>query len=145
MKSEKVDLSPEAAKAFKVLKMKCIMTPVLAFADFGKPFVLEIDASKDGLGAVLSQKQDDSKYYPVTYASRALHGGEKNYHLSKLKFLALKWAVIKQFHEYLQDGPFLVKTNNNPLTYILTMPNLDAMEHRWVASLASFNMSLEYL
>ena len=94
---------------------------------------------------VLSEKQDDSKYHPVTYASRPLHGGEKIYHSSKLKFLALKWAMTEQFHEYLQYGPFLVKTDNNPLTYILITPNLDATGHKWVASLASFNMSPENL
>ena len=95
MKSEKVDLSPEAVEAFEVLKVKWIMAPILAFADFGKPFILETDASKDGLEVVLSQKQDDGKYHPVTYASRELHGGEKNYHSLKLKFLALKWVVTE--------------------------------------------------
>ena len=63
----------------------------------------------------------------------------------KLEFLALKWAVTEQFHEYLQYQPFTVCTDNNPLTYILMMPNLDALGHRWVAALASYNMKLEYL
>ena len=56
--------------------MKCLMAPVLALADFKKPFLLETDASIEGLGAVLSQKQDDGRYHPVTYASRGLKGGE---------------------------------------------------------------------
>ena len=145
MKSEKVELSPEVAKAFEELKMKCLMAPVLAFTDFSRPFVLETDASEDGLGAVLSQKQDDGRYHLVAYTSRVLHGGEKNYHSSKLEFLALKWAMTEQFWECLQYGLFLVKTDNNPLTYILTTLNLNATGHQWVASLASFNMSLEYL
>ena len=36
-------------------------------------------------------------------------------------------------------------TDNNPLTYILTKPNLDALGHRWVAALASYNMTIKYL
>ena len=60
--------------------MKCMTSPVLAFADFEKPFLLETDASKEGLGTVLSQKQEDGRYHPVAFASHALHGGEKNYH-----------------------------------------------------------------
>ena len=63
----------------------------------------------------------------------------------KLEFLALKWAMTEQFREYLQYQPFTVWTDNNPLTYILTTPNLDALGHCWVAALARYNMKLEYL
>ena len=119
--------------------------PVLAFADFEKPFLLETDASSCGLGAVLSQKQDDGKFHPVAYASCKLKGGEKKYHSSKLEFLALKLAVTDQFREYLRYRPFTVRTDNNPLTYIMTTPNLDATRHLWVAAMAGYDMAIEYL
>ena len=118
--------------------------PVLVFADFRKPFRLETDASGEGLGAVL-QESDDGHYHPVAFASQELKGGEPKYHSSKLKFLALKWAMTEQFREYLQYQPFTVRTDNNLLTYILMTPNLDALGHRWVAALAGYNMKLEYL
>ena len=41
-------------------------------------------------------------------------------------------------------SPFVVQTDNNPLTYMLTMPNLDATGHRWVSTLALFQFELEY-
>ena len=138
-------LGKEALEAFDVLKLKCMTAPVLAFADFAEPFLLETDASKDGLGAILFQKLKDGRYHPVAYASRGLKGSESNYHSSKLEFLALKWAITDQFKEYLQYRPFTVKTDNNPLTYILSTPNLDATGHRWVAALAQFDMKIEYL
>ena len=125
--------------------MKCLTAPVLAFADFKKPFLLETDASIEGLGAVLSQKQDDGRYHPIAYASRGLKGGELKYHSSKLEFLALKLAVTEQFREYLQYQPFLVHTDNNPLTYVMTTPNLDAVRHRWVAAMAGYNFEIEYV
>ena len=53
--------------------------------------------------------------------------------------------MTEQFREYLQYQPFTVRTDNNPLTYILTTPNLDALVHRWVVALAGYNMKLEYL
>ena len=145
LKGERVDLSPEALVAYKELKMRCMTSPVLAFADFEKPFLLETDASKEGLGAVLSQKQEDGRYHPVAFTSHALHGGEKNYHSSKFEFLALKWAITEQFREYLQYGPFIIRTDNNPPTYVLTTHNLDAIGHKWVAALADFNMTIKYL
>ena len=145
LKSETVTLPPDALEAFEKLKMCCMTTPVLAFADFEKKFQLETDASSEGLGAVLSQKQEDGKWHPIAFGSRELKGGEAKYHSSKLEFLALKWAITEQFQEYLQYRPFTVLTDNNPLTYILTTLNLDALGHRWVATLAGYNMTIRYL
>ena len=144
-KAQPVDLTPEAVEAFNLLKTKCVTAPVLAFADFEKPFLLETDTSSCGLGAVLSQKQDDNKYHLVTYASWELKGGEKKYHSLKLEFLALKWAMTDQFKEYLWYRPFTVRTDNNPLTYVMTTPNLDAIGHQWVTTMARYNMTIEYL
>ena len=109
-----------------------------------KPFLLETDASKYGLGAILQQVQEDGRYHPVAYTSHALRRSEANYHSSKLEFLALKWAVTQQFKEYLMYQPFTIRTDNNPLTYMLTTPNLDATGHCWVSALAGFDFKLEY-
>ena len=103
-----VDLPPEAREAVDVLKKKVKSVPVLVFPDFNKPFLLETDASKEGLGAVLSQKQSDGRYHPITFGSRSLTPSEKNYHSSKLEFLALKWSVTEHFKEYFAYEPFVV-------------------------------------
>ena len=94
-----VSFSEDALDAFQALKQACMSTPVLAFADYTKDFLLETDASKEGLGAVLSQKQADGQYYPVAYGSWVLTAHEKNYHSTKLEFLALKWAITEHFKE----------------------------------------------
>ena len=148
-KSERVDLPTEALEAFEHLKAACLQAPILAFPDFDKPFLLETEASGKGLGAVLSQKQADGRYHPIAYASRIMNDTEQRYHSNKQKFLALKWAVTEQFHEYLSPygknrNEFVVRTDNNPLTYIFSSTNLDAAGQHWVAQLASYNFSLEY-
>ena len=66
---------------------------------------------------------------------------EQNYHSSKLEFLALKWSITKYFKEYLAYTPFTVHMDNNPLTYILTTPNLDATGHQWVGALRHTNLT----
>ena len=148
-KSEHVDLSPEALEAFDCLKAACLQAPILAFPDFDKPFLLETDASRRDLGAVLSQKQADGQYHPIAYASRVMNDTKQRYHSNKQEFLALKWVVTEQFHEYLSPygknrNEFVVHTDNNPLTYIFSSANLDAAGQRWVACLTSYNFSLEY-
>ena len=143
-KLELVSLSEDALEAFQALKQACMSSPILAFADCTQDFLLKTDTSKEGLGVVLSQKQADGCYHPVIYGSWALTTHEKNYHSTKLKFLALKWAIMEHFNEYLLYQPFLVRTDNNPLTYIITTPNLDATGHWWVGALVKFNFWLEY-
>ena len=137
-KSEHVDLFPEALEAFDHLKAACVQTPILAFPDFDKPFLLETDASRKGLGAVLSQKQADGWYHPISYASRVMNKTKQRYHSNKQEFLTLKWAVTEQFHEYLSPygknrNESVVRTDNNPLTYIFSSANLDAAGQHWLA------------
>ena len=139
-----VQLSPEVQEVVENLKGKIQFAPVLVFLDFNKPLILEMDDSKEALGAVLSQKEDDRCYHSIAFRSHSLTPTEKNYHSSKLEFLALKWSVMEHFKEYLAYAPFVVRTDNNPLMYVLTTPNLDATGHRWVSALASFEFTLEY-
>ena len=53
--------------------------------------------------------------------------------------------MTDHFKEYLQYQPFLIRTDNNLLTYIMTMPNLDAVRHRWVVVMAGYNFKIEYI
>ena len=124
-----MSLTKEAMKAFEALKWPCMVVHILVFVDYTKPFLLETIAPKDGLGAVLSQKQADGQYHPIVCGIRALTPHEKNYHSTKLEFLALKWAVTEHFRQYLPYQSFVVQMDNNPLMYIMLTPNLYMMGH----------------
>ena len=148
-KSEYVGLSPEAHEAFDHLKAACLQAPILSFPDFTKQFLLETDASGRGLEAVLSQKQADGRYHPIASAGPVMNETEQRYHSNKQEFLALKWAITEQFHEYLSpygknQNEFVVHADNNLLPYIFSSANLDAAGQRRVARLTSYNFSLEY-
>ena len=144
-KKAPVEWTEECLPALEHLKQLCSKTPILAYANYQKPFKLHTDASENGLGAVLYQKQDDDTECVIAYASRTLSKCERNYDTHKLEFLALKWLITERFHEYLYGGHFEVYTGNNPLTYILTTAKLDATGQRWVASLANYNFKIFYI
>ena len=131
-------------QAFHDLNTLCTTAPILAYANFTKPFKLHTDACGTGLGAVLYQTREDGTEAVISYASRSLNKAESHYPAHKLEFLALKWAVVEKFHEYLYGSTFDVYTDNYPLTYVLTTAKLDAASHCWVTSLANYNFRLHY-
>ncbi|MCP4991856.1 MAG: hypothetical protein GY928_39095 [Colwellia sp.] len=75
------------------MKHELSHAPVLAYPDFNKPFYIETDGSKVGLGAVLSQKDDNDKLHPILFDSRTLIDRESRYHATDLEGLALIWAL----------------------------------------------------
>lgn len=135
--------TPACADAFRQIIQCLTSAPVLAFADATKPYILHVDASFDGLGAVLNQEYPEG-LRPVAFASRKLCQSEKNYPVHQLEFLALKWAVVDKFHDYLYGARFTVRTDNNPLTYVLTTAKLSATGHRWLASLTTYDFDIKY-
>uniref|UniRef100_A0A8C1GXL0 Gypsy retrotransposon integrase-like protein 1 n=1 Tax=Cyprinus carpio TaxID=7962 RepID=A0A8C1GXL0_CYPCA len=135
--------SPSCSEAFKSIVHHLTTAPVLAFADPSKPYVLHVDASLNGLGAVLNQEYPEG-LRPVAYASRKLSATEQHYPTHQLEFLALKWAIVDKFHDYLYGVKFVVRTDNNPLTYILTSAKLNVTGHRWLVALATYDFSVQY-
>lgn len=133
----------ECDVSFQTLIEKLTTAPVLGFANPRSPYILHTDASLHGLGAALYQEQE-GHLRVIAFASRGLSNCERRYPTHKLEFLALKWAITDKFYDYLYGAEFVVMTDNNPLTYILTSAKLDAAGHRWLASLSNFNFSLQY-
>lgn len=132
-------------ESFEQLKDRLTSAPLLGYADFSLPFIVETDASSLGLGAVLYQLQQGKKCV-IAYASRRLRNAEKNdrnYSSMKLELLALKWAVSEKFRGYLLGSKFTVITDNNPLCH-LNSAKLGAIEQRWVAQLAPFDFEVQY-
>ena len=143
-KKAAIQWNDRCQQAFDDLKRLCTTAPILAYVDFTQPFKLHTDACGSGLGAVLYQSCENGTEALIAYASRSLNKAESHYPPHKLKFLALKWAVVEKFHEYLYGSTFDVYTDNNPLTYIPMMAKMDAASHQWVASLVNYNFYLYY-
>ena len=120
----------ECEGAFKTLKEKLVEPPVLAYPDFSKSFVLETDASARGLGAILSQEQEDNRLHPVAYASRALSPQEKRYAITELETLAVVWAV-SHFNAYLYGHDVVVYTDHSAVKAVLETPNPNGKHARW--------------
>ena len=105
-------MNDDCEKSFQEPKQLCSDTSILAYANYSKHFKLHTNACNLGLGALLYQTDGDGLDKVITYASRPLSKSERNYPAYKLEFLALKWAITDQFHEFLYG---------ENLMYILTI------------------------
>ena len=136
----------EHQKAFDALKLALTTATVLGYPNFDREFILETDASLRGLGAVLSQVDEEGKTHVIAYASQTLRPSEKsmhNYSSAKLELFALKRAVTEKFRDYLLGSKFTVYTDNNPLAYVQTS-KLGASQIHWLSELALFNFNIIY-
>ena len=109
-------------EAFDALKETLGTAPVLGYPNFSREFILEIVASLNELGTVLSQQGKDRQDHVIAYASHSLHPSERsipNYSSGKLELLVLKWAVTEKIRDYLLGSQFQVYTDNNLLAYVM--------------------------
>ena len=79
--------------AFSTLKQKLCSAPVLSYPQLDREFVLQTDASDQGLGAVLAQKDSQGNEHVVAYASRTLSDREKHYSTMEKEALAIVFAT----------------------------------------------------
>ena len=128
--------------AFGKLKELLTSAPVLAYPDFQHPFVLDVDASGIGLGAVLSQEIKGVER-PVAYASRVKNECERRYASTKNELLGLVWAV-RHFRCYLLGKKFVVRTDHQALQHLTNFKEPSAIIARWLEFLSEFEFEVVY-
>ncbi len=129
--------SDECEQAFNSLKHRLITAPVLTLPSFDQDFVLDVDASGNGLGAVLSQAVDGGEQV-VGYASRTLTKAEKSYCATRRELLALVWG-IRHFRPYLYGREFTARTDHNSLKWLHNFREPEGQVARWLEILAEYN------
>ena len=112
--------------AFQRIKQALLSSEVLAHYDPNRPTIISADASNTGLGAVLTQVQENGERRPICYASRSLSETEKRYAVIEKEALAVTWASEK-FSDYVLGLPFVLETDHKPLTALLNSTELSKM------------------
>ena len=139
-KSVPYEWTTDCEVAFTHLKRALTEAPVRVYPQFGHPFLLETDASGMGLGAVLSQKQEDGTTRPIAYASRTLQQHERNYGISELEAL---WSV-KHFRHYIYGHKCTVYTDHEALKALLNTPQPSGKLARWGMALQELDLDIQY-
>ena len=124
---------------------KELLTSILGYPRFGegKSFILETDASGIGLGAILSQEQEDGQVHPIAYASRTLDPAERNYGISELETLGLVWA-LRYFRAYLLGHPCTVYTDHIACLSILNTARPSGKLARWALTVQEMDITIQH-
>jgi hypothetical protein len=138
MKREHFTWTLEAEQAFQEIKRRLTTPPILALPDFTQPFELHADASKVGIGAVLSQQGK-----PIAYFSEKLSGAQARYSAYDAEFYAVVQA-IKHWRHYLVHTEFVLYTDHEALKHLQSQDKVSARHASWIAYLQSFTFVVKH-
>ena len=132
---------PEHDAALAKLKSVLTSEPVLRFYDINLPTILQVDASKGGLGACLLQNDQ-----PVAYASRAMTNAEQNYTQIEKELLAIVFGC-ERFDMYTYGADIDVITDHKPLESIFKKPlhKVPPCLQRMILRLQKYHVKVRYV
>ena len=140
-KTAKFEWTSECQAAFQDLRSRLVSAPILAFPDYGRTFILDTDASGTGIGAVLSQQQEDGVERVVAYASRVLTRPERRYCVTRQELLAVV-VFIQHFRPYLLGRRFLLRTDHGSLTWLSNFKEPEGQLARWLERLQEYDFTI---
>lgn len=126
--------------AFTSLKTALCSFPILKLPEVDKPFIVQTDASENGIGAALLQNDGEVRR-PVAYASRKLNGAEKAYATVEKECLACVWAILK-FQRYLYGKEFTLETDHQPLSHLTKNKITNPRLMRWALLLQPYRFRI---
>ncbi len=138
--------SGAAQDAFERLKGLFTSAPILITPDPEKQFIVEVDASDVGVGAILSQRSSlDNKVHPCAFYSHRLSSGEHNYDIGNRELLAIRLA-LGEWRYWLEGAsvPFIVWTDHQNLEYIRSAKRLNARQARWALFFGRFDFTISF-
>ncbi|GJT55548.1 putative reverse transcriptase domain-containing protein [Tanacetum coccineum] len=125
-KNKKYGWGAEQEEAFQLLKSKLCDAPILSLPDGVEDFVVYCDASNQGLGCVLMQRNK-----VIAYTSRQLKIHEKNYTTHDLELGAVVFA-LKIWRHYLYGTKSVIYTDHKSLQHIFDQKELNMRQRRWI-------------
>jgi dUTPase len=139
-KDVKFEWTNDCQIAWETLKHCLVTAPILSYPCSEGNFILDTDASYDGLGAVLSQEQEGTERV-IGYFSRTLTKAERNYCVTRKELLAVV-AAVEHFNYFLYGRPFIIRTDHSALQWMMNFRNIQGQLARWLEKLQQYDFSI---
>ncbi|KAI8498470.1 hypothetical protein Bbelb_236720 [Branchiostoma belcheri] len=133
----------QCKSAFDSLKEALCNDPVLKVADHNKPFIIQVDACDNGIGAVLSQEDADGRDHPIAYRSRKLTDRQRKWSTIEKECYAILFAT-EQFRYYIYGRPCTVQSDHKPLTWLGQLRDKNRRLMRWSFLLQEHDITFEH-
>ncbi|GJW67460.1 putative reverse transcriptase domain-containing protein [Tanacetum coccineum] len=137
-KNKKYIWGEDQESAFQLLKQKLCEAPILTLPEGNDDFVVYCDASHQGLGAVLMQREK-----VIAYGSQQLKPHKENYTTHDLKLGAVVFT-LKIWRQYLYGTKCTVFTDHKSLQHILDQKELNMRQRRWLELFANYDCEIRY-
>ncbi len=131
----------ECQTAFENLRQRLSSAPILAHPDFHRQFILDTDASDTGVGAVLSQMNEEGREQVIAYGSRLLSKAERRYCVTRRELLAVV-TFTRHFRPYLVGQKFLLQTDHGSLTWLQNFREPEGQLARWLEQLQELEFEI---
>ena len=128
-------------KAFDTLKQKLVSAPILSLPKEEGMYILDTDASAEGMGGVLQQMQD-GELRVISYNSKSLSKTERNYCVSRQELLAIVYHIML-WKCYLWGNHFIVRTDHSSLRYLISFKNPSGQLARWIDALSEYDFEIQ--
>nr|GEU94476.1 retrovirus-related Pol polyprotein from transposon 17.6 [Tanacetum cinerariifolium] len=137
-KDKKFVWGEDQERAFQIIKQKLCVAPILDLPEGNNDFVVYCDASIQGLGAVLMQREK-----VIAYASRQLKPHEENFTTHDLELGVVVFA-LKLWRHYLYGIKCIMFTDHKSLQHVLNQKELNMRQSRWLELLADYDCEIRY-
>ena len=132
----------QCENSFATLKRCLIEAPILSYPTESGQFILDTDASLNGLGAVLSQIQDGEEKV-IAYGSKTLNKSQRNYCTTYKELLAVV-TFLKAFKHYVWGSKIIVRTDHASLVWLKRFKTPEGMLARWISVVDMFLVDIQH-
>ena len=140
-KETKFSWTDECQQAFDALKQSLLTSPILAYPDLSKKFILTCDASSSAIGFVLGQLDNSGKEVAIAFGGRSLSPCERNWSTSEQEMLAVIEG-IRAYKIYLSDKKFTIYTDHKALKYVMDQKRSTGRLARWAMEIQGYQFEI---
>ena len=140
-KDSKFEFDDSCLSAFKQIKSRLVIAPIMVTPDWNKEFEIMCDASDYAMRVVLGQRTEKS-FRAIYYANKTFNEAQENYLTTENEMLAMVFACEK-FRPYILGSHGIIHTNHATMKYLMAKEDAKPRLIRWVLLLQEFDLEIK--